>query len=295
MSEPATGRTLGEQTARESARRFLFTSLLISWANRRLGLLDSGQRALIYHAPVPSVHQQELAACISDSFYRELFMSPCLSGWSDGEEKSVYMHLCHQVMTRSQLSAIVKLREAGIVANDLIVLPNLSNVSLANNGMHVSIGSRRLSEALGEHGGFSPGEEKRLGDLAVKIYEHFLVLFVGIFSAAPYRVAFDDFHPERLLSFLPHELDFTHLRLMWREWKEKASLRAFGHSLTPYGPRCAGPRARQSLPLARRLRSRRAPAHLPGRMAGHRARIGAGWPSRQHSSAVGATRRAWHR
>ncbi len=184
------------------------------------------------------MHQQELAACISDSFYRELFMSPCLSGWSDGEEKSVYMHLCHQVMTRSQLSAIVKLREAGIVANDLIVLPNLSNVSLANNGMHVSIGSRRLSEALGEHGGFSPGEEKRLGDLAVKIYEHFLVLFVGIFSAAPYRVAFDDFHPERLLSFLPHELDFTHLRLMWREWKEKASLRAFGHSLTPYGPRC---------------------------------------------------------
>jgi hypothetical protein len=231
------GRTLGEQTARESARRFLFTSLLISWANRHLGLSDSGQRALIYHAPVPSVHQQELAACISDSFYRELFMSPCLSGWTDGEEKSVYMHLCHQVMTRSQLNAIVKLREAGIVANDLIVLPNLSNVSLANNGMHVSIGSRRLSESLGEHGGFSPGEEKRLGDLAVKIYEHFLVLFVGIFSAAPYRVAFDDFHPERLLSFLPHELDFTHLRLMWREWKEKASLGAFGHSLTPYGPR----------------------------------------------------------
>ena len=49
--------------------------------------------------------------------------------------------------------------------------------------------------------------------------------------------AFTQFHPERLLSFLPHELDFTHLRLLWREWKEKAKLSAFGHALTPYGPR----------------------------------------------------------
>ena len=46
------------------------------------------------------------------------------------------MHLCHQVLSRSQLNAVVKLREAGIIANDLIVLPSLSNVSLANNGIH---------------------------------------------------------------------------------------------------------------------------------------------------------------
>ncbi len=230
-------RSLGEQVAREAARRFLFTSLLISWANRRFGLLETGQRALVYHAPVPSVHQEELSSCTSDSFYRELFMSPCLSGWSDGEEKYQYMHLCHQVLSRSQLNAVAKLREAGIIANDLIVLPSLSNVSLANNGIHISIGSRTLSRQLRCRDGFLPADEKRLGDLAIKIYEHFLALFVGTYTAAPYRVGFTQFHPERLLSFLPHELDFTHLRLLWREWKEKAQLSLCGHALTPYGPR----------------------------------------------------------
>ncbi len=230
-------RSLGEQVAREAARRFLFTSLLISWANRRFGLLETGQCALVYHAPVPSVHQEELSSCTSDSFYRELFMSPCLSGWSDGEEKYQYMHLCHQVLSRSQLNAVAKLREAGIIANDLIVLPSLSNVSLANNGIHITMGSRVLDRLLRCRTSFLPADEKRLGDLAIKIYEHFLVLFVGTYTAAPFRIGFTQFHPERLLSFLPHELDFTHLRLLWREWKEKAQLSLCGHSLTPYGPR----------------------------------------------------------
>jgi len=75
-----------------------------------------------------------------------------------------------------------------------------------------------------------------LGDLAIKIFEHFLPLFVGTYSAAPYRFDFAEFHPEKLLSFLPHELDFTHLRLMWREWKEKADMRILGRTFTPYGP-----------------------------------------------------------
>lgn len=228
--------SLGERVACEAARRFLFTSLLMSWANRRFGLLDNGQRALVYHAPVPSVHQERLSGCVSDSFYRELFMSPCLSGWSDGEAKYQYMHLCHQVLSRSQLNAVAKLREAGIIANDLIVLPSLSNVSLANNGIHVSIGSRAIDRQL-RGCELLPEDEKRLGDLAIKIYEHFLALFVGTYSAAPYRIGFTQFHPERLLSFLPHELDFTHLRLLWREWKEKAQLSVCGHALTPYGPR----------------------------------------------------------
>jgi hypothetical protein len=230
-------RALGEQVAREAARRFLFTSLLVSWANKRFALLECGQRALVYHAPVPSVHQEELSGCLSDSYYRELFMSPCLSGWSDGEAKYQYMHLCHQVLSRSQLNAVVKLREAGIISNDLMVLPSLSNVSLANNGVHISIGSRLLDGRLRSRDGFLGRDEKRLGDLAIKIYEHFLALFVGTYTAAPYRVGFTQFHPERLLSFLPHELDFTHLRLLWREWKEKADLRLCGHPLTPYGPR----------------------------------------------------------
>jgi len=229
---------VGEAVARESARRFLFTSLLMSWANLRFGLLETRQRALVYHAPHPPVRQTDLSSTISDSFYRELFMSPCLSGWDDGEAKAHYMHLCHQVLSRSQLNSVAKLREAGIISNNLIVLPSLSNVSLANNGIHITQGSRTLTRAIAHHGDDSEAqaEEKRLGDLVIKIYEHFLALFVGTYSAAPYRIDFAEFHPEKLLAFLPHELDFTHLRLMWREWKEKARMRLLGRVLAPYGP-----------------------------------------------------------
>jgi hypothetical protein len=229
--------SIGEQVARESARRFLFTTLLMSWANQRFGLAENGQRGMVYHGPHPPVRQTELSSCISDAFYRELFMSPCLSGWDDGEAKSEYMHLCHQVLSRSQLNSVAKLREAGIISNNLIVLPSPSNVSLANNGIHVTMGSRSLARSLQEE---EPAravrEEKRLGDLAIKIFEHFLPLFVGTYSAAPYRIDFAQFHPEVLLAFLPHELDFTHLRLMWREWKEKSKLRILGRPVTPYGP-----------------------------------------------------------
>lgn len=229
------GRSLGDKVSHESARRFLFATLLVSWANVKFRLLENGQRAMIYHAPLPAVHQEDLSACLSDSFYRELFMSPCLSGWSDGEAKHEYMHLCHQVLSRSQLNAVGKLREAGIIANDLIVLPSLSNVSLANNGIHITMGSRYLqAESSGQF--WSAERAKYVGDLAIKIYEHFMALFVGTYSAAPHRISFSQFHPERLLSFLPHELDFTHLRLLWREWKEKARIRIFGRPLTPYGP-----------------------------------------------------------
>ncbi|HTU03449.1 MAG TPA: hypothetical protein VMG58_16585, partial [Candidatus Sulfotelmatobacter sp.] len=107
-----------------------------------------------------------------------------------------------------------------------------------NNGTHVSLGSRLLSRALTDPGsGFGPAEEKCLGDLVIKIVEHFLPLFVGTYSAAPYRLDFADFHPERVLGFLPHELDYTHLRMLWRRWKKKASLQVFGRALTPFGPR----------------------------------------------------------
>ncbi len=230
-------RSTGEQIARESARRFLFTTLLMSWANLRFGLKENGQQGMVYHGPHPPVRQTELSSCISDSFYRELFMSPCLSGWDDGEAKAEYMHLCHQVLSRSQLNSVAKLREAGLIANNLIVLPSPSNVSLANNGIHVSMGSRSLTRALEEADAAAAlREEKRLGDLAIKIFEHFLPLFVGTYSAAPYRIDFAQFHPEVLLAFLPHELDFTHLRLMWREWKEKAKLKILGRPATPYGP-----------------------------------------------------------
>ena len=228
---------MGEAIAAETAIRFLTTQLLLQYANQAFGITEYGQQAMAYFAPHPPVRQKELNDLLPDSFYRELFMSPCLSGWDRGEEKFRYMQLCHQVLSRSQLNAVAKLKDAGIILNNLVVLPNVSNVSLANNGTHISIGSRRLTAALADSGsGFGPAHEKLLGDLAIKISEHFLPLFVGSYSAAPFRLGFGDFHPEKALGFLPHELDYTHLRMLWRRWRKKARLSVFGQPLTPFGP-----------------------------------------------------------
>jgi hypothetical protein len=232
------GFQMGKAAARETALRFLFTQFLILYANQHFHLAASGQRAMVYFAPHPPIRQQQLNEIISDSFYRELFMSPCLSGWDQGEKKHQYMNLCHRVLSRSQLNAISKLKEAGIIVNDLVTLPKLSNTSLANNGTHVSLGSRTLTRLLRDGvPGFGPAEEKNVGDLVIKIFEHFLPLFVGSYSAAPYRLDFWDFHPEKALGFLAHELDYTHLRMIWRRWRKKAQMKVFGNPLTPFGPR----------------------------------------------------------
>ncbi len=228
---------MGRAIAVETAKRFLLTQLLVQYANDHFELRSIGQEVLVYFAPHPPVRQKELNDSISDAFYRELFMSPCLSGWDRGEEKHRYMCLCHQVLSRSQLNAIAKLREAGIITRNLVVLPNLSNICLANNGTHLSLGSRMLTQALADvSSGFTIADEKYLGDLVIKIVEHFLPLFVGSYSASPYRLDFSDFHPEKALGYLPHELDYTHLRMIWRRWKKKADLRILGYAVTPFGP-----------------------------------------------------------
>lgn len=236
-------RTAGAAATDETLLRYLFSHLLVQHANRQFGLMDSGQKAAIYFAPHPHVRQKELNQLISDAFYRELFMSPCLSGWDCGEEKHRYMALCHLVLSRSQLNAVTKLKENGIITRNLVVLPSMSNISLANNGTHLSIGSRKLSRLTAENAstpgganGLSPLDEKYYGDLAIKIIEHFLPLFVGTYSAAPYRLDFTDFHPEKVLGFLPHELEDTHLRMIWRRWKKKAALKCLGQPITPFGP-----------------------------------------------------------
>jgi hypothetical protein len=227
----------GKAVAKEAALRHLLCQLLIQHSEHSLGLKESGQRPLVYLAPSPPMRQRRLNDCVSDSFYRELFMSPCLSGWDKGEEKHRYMHLCHQVLSRSQLNAVAKLKEAGIITRNLVVLPNVSNTCLANNGIHLSLGSRRLGAALTDpDSGFGTAQEKLLADLVIKAVEHFLPLFVGTYSAAPQRLAFSDFHPELALGFLPHELDFTHLRMIWRRWKKKARLKVLGQPITPFGP-----------------------------------------------------------
>jgi hypothetical protein len=227
----------GKGVAAETAKRYLLSQLLVMYANRRFGLLASGQKALIYFAPHPPARQKKLNGLISDAFYRDLFMNPCLSGWNRGEKKHRYMALCHRMLSRSHLNAVGKLREAGILTNNLMVLPSMSNISLANNGTHISLGSKRISAMMQASG--SPDalrDEKYFGDLAIKCCEHFLPLFVGTYSAAPYRLDFADFHPETVLGFLPHELTYKHLRMIWRRWKKKARISVFGRPLTPFGP-----------------------------------------------------------
>jgi len=228
---------MGAALARETGRRYLLVQALLAFANERMGLRATGQEALAWFSPLPPARLRALNASVADAFFRELFCSPCLSGWDRGFDKYRYMQLCHEVLSRSQLHAVTALRDAGIILNNLVVLPNASNISLANNGIHVSLGSRRLAAALSDPGsGFSDEHEKRAGDLVIKVAEHFLPLFAGTFSAAPSRLGFTDFHPESALGFLPHELHFTHLRMLWRRWKKKADLRALGRRWTPVGP-----------------------------------------------------------
>jgi hypothetical protein len=228
----------GRELARENVLRFLLTQLLTTYANHRFGLQEAGQRAIVYFSPHVPVRQRQLSEIVSDSFYCDLFLSPCLSGWDQGELKQAYMRLCHQVLSRSKLHAMGKVRDAGLVLNNLVVMPNFTSACLANNGTHVSLGSLRLKGWLEDpSSGFGVAEEKMIGDLAIKVVEHFLPLFVGTFSAAPYRFDFADFHAERVLAFLPHELDFTHLRMLWRRWKKKARNRLFGQPVTPSGYR----------------------------------------------------------
>lgn len=227
---------VARQCAAETAQRFLLANLLAAYANHRFGLSAGGQTVSLYLSPNPPLRQKTLNRFIPDAFYRDLFMSPCLE-WAHGEAKAAYMHLCHQVLSRSSLNAVLKLRDAGLLAQNLVVVPNVSSASLANNGTHVSLGSRILGEAMETAGsGFTPAHEKCLGDLAIKIAEHFLPLFPDLYSAAPCRLDFSDFHPEQALGFLPHELDFDHLRMIWRRWRKKARIRFLGQPLTPFGP-----------------------------------------------------------
>jgi len=229
--------SIGQKTAKETLIRFLFTQLLVQYAEDKFCLKNHGQQVRVFFSSSPPLMQKQLNESISDSFYRSLFMSPCLSGWTRGQEKHEYMNLCHKVLSRSQINGISKLREAGIINTNLVMLPNNSNVSLANNGTHISMGSLKLGRLLKDpRSGFTSFHEKQLGDLVIKITEHFLCLFPGTYSASPLRINFEDFHPEKVLGFLPHEIDYTHLRMIWRRWKGKAKISILGQSLTPFGP-----------------------------------------------------------
>lgn len=225
----------GQQVAEEMALRYLCAQLLAAWANEAWGLREIGQEVLVYYASHTPARQRDLNRAVPDAFYRDLFMSPCLSGWRHGEVKHQYMHLCHEVMSRSHLNALPRLRDVGLLGRNLVVLPETSTTALQNNGTHISLGSRGMTEAL-RSGAATPVHEKLVSDLAIKLSECFLPLFVGGYAADPVRLAFEDFHPERRLGYLVHELSGGDLRRIWWRWRHKAGLGRLGRAWTPFGP-----------------------------------------------------------
>lgn len=214
---------LGAAVAAENAQRFLLVQLLAAYANQRFGLAERGQPLSVYGAPNPPARLRQLSRLLPADRYRELFMNPCLAGFADGVAKRDYMRLCHATLSRSRQHAHARLGAAGI-ARAGAVARLVCDTSLLNNGVHLSLGSRRLGAAFdGEAGARA---EKYLGDLAAKIVEHFLPLFPGLYSAAPMRLAPADLRPERALGFLPNELGAPFLRLTWQSWRRKAGLLA---------------------------------------------------------------------
>ncbi len=226
----------GYDVAKENAKRFLFIQLLIYYANCKFCLSEDNQKVYLYNSPITPIKQKKINALVPDELYRDLFISPCLSGWNRGEEKKTYMYLCHSVLSKSKLNTLKKLKDGGFIKSNLVVIPDTSNTCLANNGTHISIGSKRITNLLANNlSEFNHLHEKYYGDLVIKIIEHFLPLFPGTYSAAPYRIPYKDFHPEVLTGFLAHELDFTHLRMIWRRWQKKAGIVKFNRIISPTG------------------------------------------------------------
>lgn len=212
---------LGAAVASENAQRFLLVQLLAAYANRQFGLEETGQHFMVYGAPNPPARLRQLSKLLPADRYRDLLMNPCLAGFGDGQHKRRYMQLCHETLSRSRQHAHARQTGAGI-GRASVVERLVCDTSLLNNGTHLSLGSRALSRAFAAPGG--DVAEKYLGDLAAKIIEHFLPLFVGLYSAAPARLAPADLKPERALGFLPNELSAGFLRLTWASWKRKAGL-----------------------------------------------------------------------
>jgi len=213
--------SLGQALGQENAQRFLLVQLLTAYANQRFALAAGGQPLTVYGAPTPPRRLRALSRLLPADFYRELIMNPCLAGFTDGAAKRQYMHLCHETLSRSRQHARVRLTGSGISASRVIERL-VCDTSLLNNGTHLSLGSRLLGNAFADPE--MAGAEKYIGDLASKVIEHFLPLFVGLYSAAPARFSASELKPEQALGFLPNELSSPFLRMTWQSWKRKAGL-----------------------------------------------------------------------
>jgi len=224
IAADTTERTIGAEVARENALRFLLIQAVAAWSNARFGLHRTGQHLEIHAAPNPPERLRDFAQAVPAEVYRRLLLNPCLSGFEDGEGKAVYMRRCHETVSRSRHAAAAALRRIG-VGLPRPVVPMVCDTSLLNNGVHVSLGSDRLTGFARETSAGAIAE-KWYGDLVSKCFEHFLPLFVGTYSAAPLHVPVSPLRPEQTLGFLPLEVDAIQLRQTWAAWRRKAGLLA---------------------------------------------------------------------
>ncbi len=212
---------IGRAVADETAMRFLLAQALVEYANMHFGLRAHGQTLRLYSAPNPPRLLKRFAAVVPVEQYRALLLNPCLSGFTDGERKFAYMRLCHATLSKSRAKAVEHLIATGMApaANPLAFN---CDTGLLNNGVHVSVGSRALAAAAGDTLGAIA--EKNHADLAIKIIEHFIPLFVGLYSASPWRLSAAEMAPEHALGYLPHMLETTVLRRLWRGWRARAGI-----------------------------------------------------------------------
>lgn len=222
VADDRSGITLGAAAAEESALRFLLVQGLSAWITTRLGMADSSQCLRVYQAPTAPDRLQALARIAPSESYRRLLMNPCLGGFADGEAKAAYMGRCHETLSRARVVANGRIRAAGLgVGHSLSAMP--VDTTLLNNGVHVSLGSRVQADmATGSPSGARL--EKFYGDIVSKLFEYFLPLFVGTYSAAPSWMPVAPLRPEQTLGLLPLQLTAPQLRRTWGAWKLKAGL-----------------------------------------------------------------------
>lgn len=222
VADDRSGVTLGAAAAEESALRFLLVQGLSAWITARFGMTDASQFLRVYQAPTAPERLQALARIAPSESYRRLLMNPCLGGFADGEAKAAYMGRCHETLSRARVVANGRIRAAGLgVGHALSTMP--VDTTLLNNGVHVSLGSRVQADmATGSPSGARL--EKFYGDIVSKLFEYFLPLFVGTYSAAPSWLPVAPLRPEHTLGLLPLQLTAPQLRRTWGAWKLKAGL-----------------------------------------------------------------------
>jgi len=111
----------------------------------------------------------------------------------------------------------------------------MSNISLANNGTHISLSSEKMGKMMSDpSSGFGTVEEKYFGIWSSKSSNIFFPCLSTPIRQTPTGWISGIFIRKRHW-ILAHELDYTHLRMLCGGGK-KGKAEAFGYAMTPMGP-----------------------------------------------------------